>query len=204
MKHNDRLTNIFRLLSLFILLTAAQDVTGPATEEGQEHKILVYKLEIMENIAPPAWRITKRSFERAMEAGADYILIHMNTYGGLVDVADSIRTIILNSPVPVLIFIDNNAASSGALIAIAADSIYMRPGASIGAATVVNQTGEVVPDKYQSYMRSTMRATAEAHGKDTIVTGQDTIIRWHRDPRIAEAMVDPSIYIEGIDRKSVV
>jgi membrane-bound serine protease (ClpP class) len=198
MKHNDRLTNIFRLLSLFILLTAAQDVTGPATEEGQEHKILVYKLEIMENIAPPAWRITKRSFERAMEAGADYILIHMNTYGGLVDVADSIRTIILNSPVPVLIFIDNNAASAGALIAIAADSIYMRPGASIGAATVVNQTGEVVPDKYQSYMRSTMRATAEAHGKDTIVTGQDTIIRWHRDPRIAEAMVDPSIYIEGI------
>jgi membrane-bound serine protease (ClpP class) len=74
----------------------------------------------------------------------------------------------------------------------------MRPGGSIGAATVVNQTGEVVPDKYQSFMRSTMRATAEAHGRDTIISGNDTIMKWHRDPRIAEAMVDPSIYIEGI------
>jgi membrane-bound serine protease (ClpP class) len=74
----------------------------------------------------------------------------------------------------------------------------MRPGGSIGAATVVNQTGEVVPDKFQSFMRSTMRATAEAHGKDTLISGNDTIISWHRDPSIAEAMVDPSIFVEGI------
>jgi len=182
---------------VFILLTGAQDVAGPVTRESSG-KILIYKLEIMDNIAPPVWRITRRSIDDAIKSGADYILIHMNTYGGLVDAADSIRTVILNCPIPVLVFIDNNAASAGALIAIAADSIYMRPGASIGAATVVSQTGEVVPDKYQSYMRSTMRATAEAHGKDTIISGQDTIIRWRRDPRIAEAMVDPSIYIEGI------
>ncbi|MFW5699958.1 MAG: NfeD family protein, partial [Bacteroidota bacterium] len=84
------------------------------------------------------------------------------------------------------------------LISIAADSIYMRPGGNIGAATVVNQTGEAVPDKYQSYMRSTMRSTAEAHGKDTVIRGNDTIITWHRDPLIAEAMVDPRTYIEGI------
>jgi membrane-bound serine protease (ClpP class) len=185
------------LMILFILLMGAQNVDSPAADEQQD-RILVYKLEIMENIAPPIWRITKRSIERAIEAGADYILIHMNTYGGLVDAADSIRTVILNCPIPVLVFIDNNAASAGALIAIAADSIYMRSGASIGAATVVNQTGEEVPDKYQSYMRSTMRATAEAHGRDTIISGQDTIIKWHRDPKIAEAMVDPSVFIEGI------
>lgn len=47
-------------------------------------------------------------------------------------------------------------------------------------------------------MRSTMRATAEAHGKDTLISGNDTIIKWHRDPRIAEAMVDPRVEIEGI------
>jgi membrane-bound serine protease (ClpP class) len=47
-------------------------------------------------------------------------------------------------------------------------------------------------------MRSTMRSTAEAHGKDTIITGNDTIYKWRRDPRIAEAMVDPSVFIEGI------
>jgi membrane-bound serine protease (ClpP class) len=81
------------------------------------------------------------------------------------------------------VYIDNNAASAGALISIACDSIYMRAGANIGAATVVNQNAEAMPDKYQSYMRATMRATAEAKG---------------RDPKIAEAMVDEDIYVENV------
>ncbi len=74
----------------------------------------------------------------------------------------------------------------------------MRQGGSIGAATVVNQSGEVAPDKFQSFMRSTMRATAEAKGKVAVVVDGDTTYKWRRDPRIAEAMVDPSVYIEGV------
>ncbi|MGC9342536.1 MAG: NfeD family protein [Bacteroidales bacterium] len=163
-----------------------------------EKKVKVYKYDIKEQIAKPIWRTTQNAFQEANELGADIIIIHMNTYGGLVDMADSIRTKILNSKIPVYVFIDDNAASAGALISIACDSIYMRPGAKIGAATVVNQTGEQVPDKFQSYMRATMRATAEAQGKDTIITENDTIIEWRRDPRIAEAMVDPRIYVEGV------
>ncbi len=185
------LTAIFSLS----FISAANLNNGDSPDSG---KIIIYKYEMTEQIAPAIWRITKKSFEEAKKLGADYILIHMNTYGGLLDAADSIRTMILNSPIPVFVFIDNNAASAGALIAIACDSIYMRPGGSIGAATVVDQTGKPVPDKYQSFMRSLMRATAEAHGKDTIIEGNDTITKWHRDPRMAEAMVDPSIYIEGI------
>jgi membrane-bound serine protease (ClpP class) len=122
----------------------------------------------------------------------------MNTYGGQVDMADSIRTALLNYPKPVLVFIDNQAISAGALISIACDSIYMRRGGSIGAATVVNQTGEQVPDKYQSFMRGMMRATSEAHGKKPVVVDGDTTYIWHRNPEIAEAMVDPKIYVEGV------
>ncbi len=107
----------------------------------------------------------------------------MNTYGGMLDAADSIRTAILKSDIPVFVYIDNNAASAGALISIACDSIYMHPGANIGAATVVDQSGKPLPDKYQSYMRSMMRSTAETSG---------------RDPKIAQAMVDPSMFVEGI------
>jgi membrane-bound serine protease (ClpP class) len=59
----------------------------------------------------------------------------------------------------------------------------MLPGSTIGAATVVNQEGQAVPDKYQSYMRKKMRATAEQNG---------------RNPDIAEAMVDPDKVVEGI------
>src|SRR5690606_5954364 len=151
-----------------------------------------------QEITKATWRQTVQAFEAADSLKADVFLIHMNTYGGTVLDADSIRTKILQSPIPVYVFIDNNAASAGALISIACDSIYMRPGGSIGAATVVNQTGEAMPDKYQSYMRSTMRTTAEAQGKVPRVAGNDTIYEWRRDPRIAEAMVDPSVYIEGI------
>jgi len=158
--------------------------------------ILVY--DIKEGISKPALRGTQQAFEEARNKKVDYIILHLNTYGGRVDLADSIRTKILNSDIPVLAFIDNQAISAGALISIACDSIYMRLGGSIGAATVVSQSGEVVPDKYQSFMRSTMRATAESHGKDTIIKDNDTIIKWHRDPKIAESMVDPKLKISGI------
>ncbi len=154
------------------------------SEESDSLKqTIVYVFDIKEEIAPPVWHKTKKAFNQAKEVHADIILIHMNTYGGRLDDADSIRTIILQSKIPVYVFIDNNAASAGALISIACDSIYMRSGANIGAATVVDQTGKPLPDKYQSYMRSMMRSTAEAKG---------------RDPEIAQAMVDPRIKIPGI------
>lgn len=158
----------------------------------------IYKFDIKEMIAPAIWRKVDMSVDEAHTLGADLILIDMNTYGGMVDAADSIRTKLLNSKIPVYVYINKNAASAGALISIACDRIYMSPGSSIGAATVVNQTGEVAPDKFQSYMRSTMRSTAEAHGKDTIISGNDTIYKWRRDPLIAEAMVDPNTYVEGV------
>ena len=113
--------------------------------------------------------------EKAREAQADYILLDLDTYGGAVNAADSIRSAILRYEKPVVAFVNMQAASAGALISIACDSIYMKTGSSIGAATVVSQTGEVMPDKYQSFMRGMMRATAEANG---------------RDPHIAESMTD--------------
>ncbi|MDD2305987.1 MAG: NfeD family protein [Prolixibacteraceae bacterium] len=186
--------------SIFALFTSLLfcGFNGVAQELKSSEEKLVYKFNIKENIAPAIWRQTKQAFDEANSLKANLILIHMNTYGGTVVDADSIRTRILNSKIPVVVFVDNNAASAGALISLACDHIYMRTGASLGAATVVNQTGEKMPDKYQSYMRATMRATAESHGKDTIISGQDTTYRWKRDPLIAEAMVDERVYIKGV------
>ncbi len=143
----------------------------------------VYVFDVKEEIGPTVWLKMQKAFEEAEEWRADLILLHMNTYGGMVVHADSMRTRILNSEIPVWVYIDNNAASAGALISIACDSIFMRKGGNIGAATVVDQEGSQLPDKYQSYMRATMRATAEAKG---------------RNPDIAQAMVDASIAIDGI------
>lgn len=125
-----------------------------------------------------------RGVKAAVEAKARGILFHVDTFGGLVDAADRIRKTILDAPIPTVAYIDKNAASAGALISLACDSIFMAPGASIGAATVIEGTdGTKASEKMQSYMRGLMRATAEANG---------------RDPRIAEAMVDETIAIEGI------
>lgn len=134
-----------------------------------------YRIRLDQDIDPSAQRLVVLGLEKAAKAEADYVLLDINTYGGAVNAADSIRAAILRYDKPVVAYVNMQAASAGALISIACDSIYMRTGSSIGAATVVNQTGEVAPDKYQSFMRGMMRATANANG---------------RDPEIAESMVD--------------
>ena len=165
---------------------------------GQHSNPLIYNINIKENIGSNTWVYLQNGMHQALNKNADCILLHMNTYGGSVTEADSMRTAILNFQLPVYVFIDNNAASAGALISIACDSIFMRSAASIGAATVVSgQDGSKAPDKYQSYMRGMMRATAESHGRDTVIQNRDTLIEWKRDPKVAEAMVDEKIVIPG-------
>ena len=165
---------------------------------NNQAKELYFSIDLKKNVGSTTWIYIQKGFEEARKANANIIIIEMNTYGGEVSFADSIRTKILNSDIPVIVFIDNNAASAGALISIACDKIYMSQAATIGAASVVDQTGQKLPDKYQSYMRATMRATAEAHGKDTVVTGNDTVVKWKRDPLIAEAMVDERTVVPNV------
>lgn len=161
-------------------------------------KTIIYQIDIKKEIDNTTRLYLSNGLIEAQRLKAKAVLIHLNTYGGLLEAADSMRTSILYSPIPVYVFIDNNAASAGALISIACKKIYMRKGANIGAATVVNQTGAAMPDKYQSYMRSMIRSTAEALGKDTIIQQGDTIYKWKRDPRIAEAMVDERVVIPNL------
>lgn len=189
------MSKIFKILTFLLLIFLL--FPGKTFAENEE-KAVIFTIDLKKNVSSTTWLYIQKGFERAKELDAHTLIIEMNTYGGEVNFADSIRTKILNSDIPVVVFIDNNAASAGALISIAADRVYMRRGASIGAASVVDATGQKMPDKYQSYMRATMRATAEAHGKDTIVNGNDTIYKWKRDPLIAEAMVDERHAIEQV------
>ena len=182
-----------RVLGLFVWGIIASICTVVA-----DSRPLVYEIDIQKEINNTTQIYLSKGLAEAKTLGADAVLIHLNTYGGQVDAADSMRTAILYSPIPVYVFIDNNAASAGALISIACEKIYMRKGANIGAATVVNQTGAAMPDKYQSYMRSMMRSTAEAHGQDTIIQRNDTLYKWKRDPLIAEAMVDERVSIPNL------
>lgn len=155
--------------------------------ESEKKKVLVGKID--NNIDPRTNRYSKLLLEEASENDYDIVVIEMDTYGGAVNDADDIRTRILDFEIPIYVWINKDAASAGALISIACDSIYMSSGASIGAATVVTGDGTQAPDKYQSYMRSIMRSTAEAKG---------------RDPKIAEAMVDEDIEVDSISMEGKV
>tara|TARA_B100000945_G_scaffold8024_1_gene6532 strand:+ start:63 stop:1415 length:1353 start_codon:yes stop_codon:yes gene_type:complete len=159
------------------------------TSFSQEKKLNVLLVEIKQNIDPRINRYTKLMLEEVEKKDYDMIIIEMDTYGGALNDADDIRTRILDFDKPIYSWINKDAASAGALISIACDSIYMSSGASIGAATVVTADGNAAPDKYQSYMRSIMRSTAEAK---------------NRDPNIAEAMVDQDVKIDSLSQEGKV
>ena len=183
-----------RILSILTLLLVCMQITIHAQDEqsttsSARSRKLVYKIDIKTDIDPRSNRSTELALAEAEEMDVDYVVIEMDTYGGALNDADDIRTRVLNFDKPIYVFINKDAASAGALISIACDSIYMANGASIGAATVVTAEGVAAPDKYQSYMRSIMRSTAEATG---------------RDPKIAEAMVDENIEVEGISKEGEV
>jgi membrane-bound serine protease (ClpP class) len=135
--------------------------------------------EIDPGISPYVTRVISDAEERNAEA----IIFKINTFGGRVDAATQIKDAIIGTDIVTIAFINNRAISAGALIALSCNKIVMVPGSSIGAATVVDQGGEKVGEKYQSYMRSEMRSTAE---------------RNDRPVDVAEGMVDERIIIPGL------
>ncbi|NOX19137.1 MAG: nodulation protein NfeD [Chlorobi bacterium] len=125
----------------------------------------------------------KRVITEAEEADADAVIFKINTFGGRVDAATQIKDAILDSKILTIAFIDKRAISAGALISLSCQKIAMAPGASIGATTVVDQAGKKQAEKYQSFMRSEMRSTAEKNNRPT---------------DIAEGMVDERVVVEGL------
>lgn len=115
------------------------------------------------------------------------VVLDVNTLGGRVDAAIQIRDALLEFPGMTVAYVHPRAISAGALISLACKVIAIAPGGSIGAATPMMGNGEAqsddVTEKMTSYMRTEMRATAEANG---------------RRGDLAEAMVDRDVVIDGI------
>jgi len=169
------------------LITLVFLVLLTPVSKAQTAKSKVMVMEIKDEIDPRMLRYVKLALENAEKIKADYVVIDMDTYGGVLTDAKEIVDLIMDFKKPVWVYVNSDAASAGALISIACDSIYMSPGATIGAATVVEGAGgQAAPDKYQAYMRGIMRSTAEKNG---------------RDPRIAEGMVDERIVIDSIKQE---
>ncbi len=146
----------------------------------------VYRVPVTGTIELGLAPFVARALAEARDAGAQAVILDLDTPGGRVDAAQRIVKAIIESDVPVYAYVNTHAWSAGAMIALAADSIFMVPGSSIGAATPVGGTGEKAPEKIVSAMRAEFRALAERRGID---------------PRIAMAMVDEEIAVEGISEQ---
>ena len=75
-----------------------------------------YRIRLDQDIDPSAQRLVTLGLEKALEADADYVILDINTYGGAVNAADSIRSAILRFERPVAAYVNMQAASAGALM----------------------------------------------------------------------------------------
>jgi membrane-bound serine protease (ClpP class) len=165
-----------RWLSLTLALIA---LAAPAAAQS-----VVYRIAITGTVENGLAPYVARSLREAEAAGAAAAYLDIDTPGGRVDAAERISDAIRRSTIPVYAFVNPRAFSAGALIAISAREVYMRPGAVMGAATPVDGEGRRASEKMVSAMRAEFRAVAEERGLD---------------PKVAEAMVDESVEIPGVD-----
>ena len=165
-------------LSLLLLLVA-----GSTAQARTPHVVLMQLTgRIDTSFVPYARRVLKT----ATAQGAEAVIVHINTPGGRADAAMQIRDALLDADIETIAFIDKEAYSAGALIALACQRIYMASGGVIGAAAPVSVNGAPVSEKYISAIRKLFRATAEHRG---------------RPPRVAEAMVDTDVAVPNLVQK---
>ena len=170
----------FRAISLLFLLVLV--IFIPMLDAiGQDGEGAVHIIKVDGEITPAMASLLDDKIEQATKAGAVGVLIDISTLGGRVDSAIKMRDAIIESRVPVAVYISNRAISAGALISIAAETIIMAPGSHIGSA-------EPVPNepKALAFVSGEFRTTAERRG---------------RDPKVALAMVDVEVEIEGLVEK---
>jgi membrane-bound serine protease (ClpP class) len=156
-------------------LIAAETVIVPL--EGQVSKAQLFFL--------------RRAIKDAESANASAVVIHMDTYGGDLHAAVKIVDVLQKTSLPSAVFVDGNAGSAGAMIALGADKIYMSPVSAIGAAAPVMGGGEDLPetmnDKTVSYFSKYFRSAAEQNGHNPDIA--EAVINKKKEVKIGEKVI---------------
>lgn len=180
-----------RVIGLFLVgLGLLAHFVGAQTEPPSKQPV-VYVLPIEGVIDLGLAPFVERVLGEAAEAGAAAVILEIDTFGGRVDAAVQIRDSLLNAKVPTVAFVNKRAISAGALIGLAAETLVMSTGGTIGAAAPVQMglpgaAAQPVQEKTVSYVRKEFRATAEARKRPLF---------------LAEAMVDADVQVAGVIEK---
>jgi len=162
-----------RALGLLTLLTAL--LTAAFLEAEESPRSTAFVIELHGEIDRSMMVYIRRGIERAVKAEAEAVIIDIDTFGGRVDSALQITSLIGDvKEIPTVAFVTTGEArtgvswSAGALISLSCDRIYMEPGTSMGAAAPVYQTPEGgtegASEKEVSAIRAQMAALAEKNG----------------------------------------
>jgi len=138
----------------------------------------VISIKIDGAINPVVATFIHRSIQRASDDNAACLLIHLNTPGGLLKSTRIIVGDILESPVPVIVYVSPagaHAGSAGVFVTLAADIAAMAPGTNIGAAHPITMQGS--PD---SIMNSKSTNDAAAFIR-TIAEYRNRNLQWAED-----------------------
>ena len=136
---------------------------------ADNHNTKVYVVPIQSTIDLGIPAFVNRAIDTAEKNDAKLIIFDIETFGGRVDAATQVKDAISGTDIQTIAFINRRAISAGSLISLSCDKIYMTSGATIGATSVVDMSGEKQAEKSQSYMREEMAATAEQSGKNTTI-----------------------------------
>ena len=124
-------------------------------------------------INPVKERFISRAIDQAREDGATLLVIRLDTPGGLLNSTREIVEELLESPVPVAVYVSPRGAragSAGTFITAAANFAVMAPGSNIGAASPISGTGEDLPDtlagKVENDAAALIRSIAQERGRN--------------------------------------
>jgi membrane-bound serine protease (ClpP class) len=132
----------------------------------------VISIKIDGAINPVVASFIHRSIEKAASEHAVCMLIHLNTPGGLLKSTRIIVGDILESPVPIIVYVSPSGAhagSAGVFITLAADIAAMAPGTNIGAAhpvTLQGTTDSVMNSKSTNDAAAFIRTIAECRKRN--------------------------------------
>jgi membrane-bound serine protease (ClpP class) len=155
-------------IRFFISLLAG--LTSLGTVEAREvvGRGDVVVIPLRGEVAPSLALFLRRAEKEAERNGASAIILDMDTYGGRLDSAEKITGILNHATIPTYTYINSDAGSAGALIALATKHIYMAPVSAIGAAAPILSTGEDLPptqkDKTVSFWSALVRSNALRNG----------------------------------------
>lgn len=149
-------------------MEAAESVAAGGVPEGDESdQPTFYVVPIEGQIGKPTLFILRKGVKEAVAAGADYIILDMETPGGELGVTLEMMEILDKFQGETITYINDEAISAGAFISAATDKIYFSPSGVIGAAAPVTATGEDINETMQqkivSYLRAKIRSISEDH-----------------------------------------